>query len=83
MIVDVFVNLFFGIVNTILQPLSSLGNIVVNSSMFLPIVSILKIIFYVLPIQQLLPLIALTVALMGFRIVVSLLKTVWDILPIL
>ena len=82
MITDVLFNIFYGIVNALLTPVSSIGNIVVNSSMFLPIVNVLKIIFYVLPMPALLPIFYITVSLMTFRIVISLLKTLWGILPI-
>lgn len=83
MIIDVLINILFGIVNTILTPLGTLGELVTHSEMFLPIVDILKIIFYVLPMPLLLPLVMITCALMSFRIAIALLKTLWGILPIL
>lgn len=40
-------------------------------------------IFYIIPINSLLPIITIFISLMGFRIIISLVKTIWDLLPIL
>lgn len=40
-------------------------------------------IFYILPIEGLLPIVTIIIAIMTFRIIVSFIKTVWDLLPLL
>lgn len=44
--------------------------------------SILAVVCYVLPIAQLSPIIVIFVASMVFRIVVSIIRTIWSIMPI-
>lgn len=54
-----------------------------NTSVYLQgLSSFLHIIYYVLPIGKLSPIIFCFISLMGFRIVVSLIKTIWSIIPI-
>lgn len=40
-------------------------------------------IFYIMPFKSLFPIVVITVSLMTFRITVSVIKTIWDLLPIL
>lgn len=42
----------------------------------------LHVIYYVLPIEKLTPLIILSISMMSFRIIVAIIKTLWDLLPI-
>lgn len=42
----------------------------------------LHVIYYVLPMGKLSPIIICFVGLMAFRIVISIIKTLWDLLPI-
>lgn len=44
--------------------------------------SFLSVIYYVLPINKLSPIIFCFLGLMTFRIVVSIIKTIWDLIPI-
>lgn len=44
--------------------------------------SFLHIIYYVLPIGKLSPILFCFIGLMLFRIVVSIIKTIWDLIPI-
>lgn len=44
--------------------------------------SFLHIIYYVLPIGKLSPIIFCFITLMSFRIIISLIKTIWDLIPI-
>ena len=44
--------------------------------------SILAVVCYVLPIAQLSPIIVIFVASMVFRIIVSIIKTIWSLIPI-
>ena len=83
MIVDMLLLILQGIVEVLLLPLTAI-NIGVDFIASIPvIVEFLQIIAYILPWSNLFPLIILTVALFGFRIVISLVKTIWDLLPVL
>lgn len=54
-----------------------------NTSAYLSgLTSFLSIIFYVLPMAQLSPILVCFVSLMFFRIIISLIKTIWELLPI-
>lgn len=46
------------------------------------VVSILNIVAFVLPWANLMPLISLIIAFFVFRIAVSLIKTIWELIPI-
>jgi len=72
-----------GVLEILLLPLTAI-NIGVDFIASIPVITeFLQIIAYVLPWSNLLPLIILTVALFGFRIVIALVKTIWDVLPVL
>lgn len=43
----------------------------------------LAFIFYILPISGLLPIVVIIISLMGFRIIISIIKTIWDLIPLL
>lgn len=54
-----------------------------NTSQYLKgLTSFLQVIFYVVPIAKLSPLLVCFVGLMAFRVVVSLIKTIWNLIPI-
>ena len=42
----------------------------------------LHIIYYVLPINKLSPIIFIFIGMMAFRIIISLIKTIWGLLPV-
>ena len=46
------------------------------------VVSILNIVAFVLPWNNIMPLISLIIAFFVFRIAVSLIKTIWELIPI-
>lgn len=81
MIIDLILTVLFGIVNILLSPLT-LINIVVDFIGSMPIVyEFLEVIAYILPWGNLLPLIILIHAIFVFRIIISLIKTIWQIIP--
>lgn len=83
MIVDAFFLILQGIVNVLLAPLTAF-NIGIDFLSSIPVVaSFLNVIFYVLPTTNLLPLFTLVVVIINFKIVISLIKTIWELLPIL
>lgn len=82
MIIEALLNVVVGIVNVILSPIELL-NWGVDLVLLSPLVNILKVIYYVLPIGKLSPIIIFIVSMFVFRAVISLIKTIWDLLPIL
>lgn len=47
------------------------------------ITDFLGFIFYVIPISGLTPIISIIVTIVAFRIIIAIVKTIWDLLPIL
>lgn len=82
MIIEALLNPLFAFVNLILTPLQSLS-FVMDSSIFEFLFKILNVVCFILPIQQLMPIILFIIASMIFRITIRILKTIWDILPLL
>lgn len=82
MIVDAILLLVQGIVNVLLSPLE-LVNIGVDLVASIPVIGdFLNVVFYVLPMDNLMPLIILNVALFSFRIVISFIETLWNLIPL-
>lgn len=80
MILEAILSLIFGIVNLILSPFDGLS-FVVQSDFFNSVMQYLNVIFYIIPIQNFLPIIGFLISIMALRIVISILKTIWAILP--
>lgn len=55
----------------------------VDTTIFKTFSDFLAFIFYILPIDGLLPIVTIFIGLMVFRIIISIVKTIWDLLPIL
>ena len=83
MILDAILLLFQGIINVLLAPLSVINWAVDLVSSVPVIANFLSIVAYVLPWGNILPLISLIVGMFIFRIFISLIKTIWELLPIL
>lgn len=82
MIIEALLNILFGIINVILSPLSLLGW-GFDLALCSPLGDILKVVYYVLPISKLSPMITFIVAMFIFRAVIALIKTIWELIPIL
>lgn len=83
MIVDGLLLLLQGVLNIILLPLSAL-NIGIDFLASIPIVeSFMQVITYVLPWDNILPLIILVFAIFTFRIIVALIGIVKQLIPFL
>lgn len=81
MIFQAPMNIFLSIVDWVLSPL---GNITWNLdiSFIQPVVEFFKVIFYFLPMQYIFPLIALTLGILGFKVSMSLLRFLSDVIPL-
>lgn len=81
MIVDGILLVLQGVAFVLLLPLEGL-NIAIDFISSIPIVvSFLQVIAYIIPWTNILPLILLVVAIIIFKIAVSLVKTIWQLLP--
>lgn len=76
-IIAIIVAIVIGIIGTV-----SFGW-TLNTSVYLQgLTNFLHVIYYILPIAKLKPIIYCFLGLMTFRIVISLIKTIWNLLPI-
>ena len=83
MIGDLILIVFQGILNVLLLPVT-VFNIAVDFVSSIPVVvDFLQIAAYILPWSNILPLILLVMALSGFRITLSLVKTFLSFIPFL
>lgn len=83
MIIDLFLLVLQGVLNILLAPLTVI-NIGVDFIASIPVISeFLGVIAYVLPWTNLLPLIAIIVAIFVFRIAIALIRGVKAIIPFL
>lgn len=81
MIVEGIINIVYNIVNIAMTPFA-LISFVFDVNKLEPILQYFKMALYLIPYNQLIPIIVFFITLMSFRIAISLLKTIWNILPI-
>lgn len=81
MVSEFILGIVFNIVDLLLSPLA-LINVDFDLSNMDFLQGVIGSIFYIIPIGAVLPLILINVALFGFRIVVRIVKTIWDLLPL-
>lgn len=82
MVTDTLLSIVFGIANTLLSPLGSIS-FDFEVTKLAPVLQYVKMAMYIIPLADLMPILVFFVSLMYFRIVVSLIKTIWNLLPIL
>lgn len=82
MVVEGILSVVFGIINILLMPLNVV-NLVVNSLTFKPISQFINMALYLIPFKELMPIFIFFVSIMMFRIAVAIIKTIWDLLPVL
>ena len=81
MIVDLLLLVLQGALSILLLPLTVVNIVVDFVSGITVFVSFLQVIAYILPWSNILPLIVLTIGLIGLRIGIAIVKTIWDLLP--
>ena len=82
MVLDAVIDIIYRIFMHFLggyEPLS----IDIDVSFFDTLTDFFAFIFYVLPIDGLKPIVGIIIALMGFRLIIVIFKTIWDVLPVL
>ncbi len=77
-IISMFYNIFMSFLGTN-EPIE----FNIDTTVFKTISDFLAFIFYILPIDGLLSIVSIFIGLMIFRIIISVVKTIWDLLPIL
>ena len=82
MIIETIFNIIFFVVDILLTPFDGL-NLIISSNVFNTVLEYLSVVTYVLPIQNFIPIIVFVTSTMLLRIVISALKTLWDILPLI
>ena len=82
MVTDTLINIVFLIINTILSPLERLS-FNFDITKLEPILQYIRMAMYIIPFAQLSPIFVFFVGMMAFRIMVSIIKTIWDLLPVL
>jgi len=80
MIIETIFNIIFSVVDILLLPFDGL-NLIISSNVFNTVLEYLSVVTYVLPIQNFIPIFVFIISTMYIRIVISALKTLWDILP--
>ncbi len=80
MITDIILDFVFGFVNTLLSPIAIVWNLPSSGIEYLT--SVLTTVSYFIPISGLMPMILFQIALMTFRVIITLIKTLWDLLPL-
>lgn len=83
MIIDAILIMLQGIVNILLAPLTVLNWVTTTTINISVIQDFINIIVFVLPWQNIMPIIIFIIGMFLFRAIVALIKTIWDLLPIL
>lgn len=82
MITDIFVTLIYDLFMFFLGGYEPL-HFNIDTTVFRTFSDFLAFIFYILPINGLLPIVTIVVGITMFRVIISVIKTIWDLLPIL
>ena len=83
MIINLLLGVLQVVVNTLLAPLTVINFVVDLTSSVSIVNEFIKVIAYLFPWSAITPLITIVIAIFGFRAVVALIKTIWELLPIL
>ena len=81
MISEFLLNVVYGIVTTLLAPLPDLSwN--VDSTAFSYFVSVIQVVSYMLPMKTVSVVVTLIFGFNVFKIFIAIIKTIWDLLPL-
>ena len=81
MIIEGILSVVFGVLNILLLPLQVVG-FGVNVLALEPVMQFIRMAMYLIPFKELMPIFIFFASMMAFRIIVSLIKTIWNLLPI-
>lgn len=80
MISDALLNVVFGLVNSILDLLPTI-EFTLNSDVVTTVYKFLHVILWVLPCNTVVSILLIQLSIGVFRVLISLIKTVWDLIP--
>lgn len=81
MIVESLLSVVFGFINFLLLPLQ-IVDFALDLVALEPVIQFINMALYLIPFNRLMPIFIFFVSMMSFRIIISLIKTIWDLLPI-
>lgn len=81
MIFDYIFKFFFLIFDMFLSPLDVIQDIHLNIHMVDTVIDCFKVVTYILPVSKLLPILGMIILIYAWRAIISILKTLWDIIP--
>lgn len=81
MIPEFFLNLVFNLVESVLSILPGF-NWNVDSAFFTSALDMISLVFYLLPMGTIVTIIGIINVLLLFRIAISIIKTIWELLPL-
>jgi len=81
MISEFMLNILFSILNGLLSVLPDISW-TVDVDKFAPFFQIIAVAGYLLPMGTIVTIVGLVMAITVFRIIISIVKTIWDLLPI-
>lgn len=81
MFIEALLNLVFGAVEGLLNLLPDI-QWTVEGSVFDSFLDVLEMVCYLLPMQTVVTMFGIVVGFTMFKVVISLIKTIWDILPL-
>lgn len=82
MVLEFLFSIVFSILDLISSPLAALNNISVSPEVLDTFKSYLNFVAYMVPVKRLLPILLIIIAVHGWRIVISLWKTILDAIPV-
>lgn len=83
MIINAFLFILQGILDILLLPLTPLNWAITTGFSIGVISDFINIVAFVLPWSNILPIIIFIIAMFAFRAIIALIKTIWDLLPVL
>lgn len=81
MIVESLLGVVFGMINFLLLPLQ-IVDFALDVVELEPVIQFVNMALYLIPFNRLMPIFIFFISMMSFRIIISLIKTIWDLLPI-
>ena len=80
MISDALLSVVFGLVNRILDLLPTI-NFTLDPGIISSVTNVLHVIVWVLPLNTIVAVLGIQISITVFRILISVIKTVWDLIP--
>lgn len=80
MILERIIDFFITIILAIISPLTSI-DLQIPANIIQQVQVYLDIVFFILPIHNIVPIIIFLFALMTYRIIISIIKTIWALIP--